>query len=338
MMHGERTLRLLLEPLVRAGLNDPATTDVVVNRPGETGVAQRAGWRWFDAPELTFDRLDAIGILAGFMGSKDVDPAHPICGSTLPDGQRIHICRPPATHPGVFSLSIRKPSNETHHVTDPDFGDLFTDTNAGANAGEKHDAELIRLFHSKEWDKFFSLAVKAGKNIVATGATGSGKTSVLRRFLHEIPLPERVVSIEDTDEFGVLPHRNRVALFYGSAGVTASDAVEASLRMAPSRIIMQELRGGEAYAYMRNLASGHRGGMTTWHCERPSRENPTHFVALEQMIKQTEAGRAIPDDRLRERIRQFHDVVLWCSRDGGRFQIPYVWFRAAEDQAERAAA
>ena len=146
---------------------------------------------------------------------------------------------------------------------------------------------------------FFALAVKAKKTIAATGSTGSGKTSLLRRLMQEIPGEERLVTIEDTDEFGPLPLRNRVSLFYGSANVSAENAVEASLRMRPDRVAMQELRGAEAFAYLRLLAAGHPGGLTTWHAEEGD-----PFTPLALMAKTSEAGRNIPDDKLLAILQQ----------------------------------
>jgi type IV secretion system protein VirB11 len=99
MLPGERPLRAFLEPISDI-LAAPETTEVAINRPGEVGYEQGGKWSWREEPSLTFDRLDQIGILAGYQTGRDLDGDHPLCGSTLPDGQRIHVCRPPATLPG----------------------------------------------------------------------------------------------------------------------------------------------------------------------------------------------------------------------------------------------
>jgi type IV secretion system protein VirB11 len=164
------------------------------------------------------------------------------------------------------------------------------------------------------------------KTIAATGSTGSGKTSLLRRLMQEIPDDERLVTIEDTDEFGRLPLRNRVSMFYGAANVSAENAVEASLRMRPDRVAMQELRGAEAFAYLRLLAAGHPGGLTTWHAEE---DDP--FTPLALMAKTSEAGRNIPDDKLAAILRRLIDIVAFCRRDAGGFSVPSVYYRAAAE-------
>ena len=308
MRNGETTLRHLLAP-IQDVLDDPATTEVVVQRSGEVGIEQHGQWSWRIVEAFDFQRLDAIGLLAGSLLSKPFDPAHPICMTTLPDGQRCTLCRPPVTAPDTISMTIRIPSKAVHTVRDADFGDLMR-TAANRPAGHsKTDAALLALYHAKDWPAFFSLAVRARKTIAATGSTGSGKTSLLRRLMQEIPGEERLVTIEDTDEFGPLPLRNRVSMFYGSANVSAENAVEASLRMRPDRVAMQELRGAEAFAYIRLLAAGHPGGLTTWHAE-----DGDPFTPLALMAKDSQAGRNIPDDKLLVILRSFIDIIAFCRR------------------------
>ena len=351
MRNGEATLRHLLAPIQDA-LDDPATTELVVQRPGEVGIEQHGEWSWRSVEAFDFQRLDAIGLLAGSLLSKPFDPAHPICMTTLPDGQRCTLLRPPVTAPGTISVTIRIPSKAVHTVRDPDFGDLMREAEIPAFAGrpDRHsrspggplargrdprvdprvdpgdaDAELLALYQAQDWPAFFALAVKAKKTIAATGSTGSGKTSLLRRLMQEIPGEERLVTIEDTDEFGPLPLRNRVSLFYGSANVSAENAVEASLRMRPDRVAMQELRGAEAFAYLRLLAAGHPGGLTTWHAEEGD-----PFTPLALMAKTSEAGRNIPDDKLLAILSSLIDIVAFCRRDARGFSVPSVYYRAAE--------
>jgi type IV secretion system protein VirB11 len=329
MRNGETTLRHLLAP-IQDLLDDPATTEVVVQRPGEVGVEQHGQWSWHSVDAFDVQRLDAIGLLAGSLLSKSFDPAHPICMTTLPDGQRCTLCRPPVTAPGTISITIRIPSKAVHTVRDADFGELMR---AAANRPAGHskaDAALLALYHAKDWLAFFSLAVRTRKTIAATGSTGSGKTSLLRRLMQEIPGEERLVTIEDTDEFGPLPPRNRVSMFYGSANVSAENAVEASLRMRPDRVAMQELRGAEAFAYIRLLAAGHPGGLTTWHAE-----DGDPFTPLALMAKTSQAGRNIPDDKLLVILRSFIDVIAFCRRDENGFSVPSVYYRAADEAAQQ---
>jgi type IV secretion system protein VirB11 len=323
---GTTSLELMLAP-ISAPLVDPLVTEIVCHRPHEVGVEQQGTWHWIDVPEFTFDRLDAIAILAGFALSKEFSPDEPICLTTLPGGQRFTACRPPVTATGLISFTIRVPSRVTSRVADDDFRSLLREANGGQSRHAQTDAELIRLYREKDWQAFFTLAVQARKTIGVTGRVGSGKTHVTRRLLREIPAHERIVTIEDTDEFGLTEHRNRVSLFFGSAGVTAQQCAETSLRMRPDRVALQEIRGTEAWAFLRVLASGH-GGLTTWHSEMGA---DAAFSALAKMARSSDEASTYSDSELQQIFRGLIDVVAWCSRDSQGFSIPYVWFRTAEE-------
>jgi type IV secretion system protein VirB11 len=327
MIPGASTLLRLLQPF------DPFLTaegvrEIVVNRPGEVGVENVEGWSWHRTPELDYDRLEEISILAGFQTSHDVDDEHPLCGSTLPGGQRVQICRPPATAQGIISLAIRKPATTARRVDDDDFEGLFATANAGPSRRSLADAELVALYRARDWRAFFKLARKARKSFGFCGSTGSGKTDLLKRLIQLTPDSVRVVSIESDAEFGEIGTRNRVSLFYGDdrAKIASEDALKASLRLRPDEIWMQEVRGAEAFAYIRALAAGHPGGGTSWHAEEGQ-----EFDALELMVKQHPAGATIPDNKVRQLLRQYLDVVVWCARGEDGFSAPRVWFKAAED-------
>lgn len=330
---GERTLRLMLAP-IGGFLADGSTTEVVTNRPGEVGVERRGQWTWHDVPELDFARLDAIGTLAAAMMKQDVGPDRPLCGSFMPDGERIQICRPPATADGIVSLTIRKPPGSAPSLDMLADGGLFTTTDVAHQQTHPLDAELLVLHRARDWRRFFPLAVRARKNIIVCGATGSGKTTVARALIQAIPLDERLLTIEDAPEFGLLPQRNVVNLFYskgdqGSARVRSEDLIEASLRMRPDRVLLQELRDGAAFSYIRGVASGHPGSITTCHAEDPEGA----FDVLRLMVKQHEAGKYMADADTRTLLRQHVDVVIHCAKDP--YRITQVYFDPA---AKRAAA
>jgi type IV secretion system protein VirB11 len=213
MRAGESTLRLLLAPIA-AHLMDPSATEVVINRPGEVGVERRDGWAWHDVPELTFERLDAIATLCAAMSQQDVGPEKPLCASVLPDGQRVQICRPPAVTAGTISLTIRRPSTFAPTIASLAASGLFSRTVGVGRRVHPLDADLIEVHRARDWERFFPLAVQAKKTIIATGDTGSGKTTFAKALIQAIPLHERLVTIEDTAEFIGLPQRNLVSLFY----------------------------------------------------------------------------------------------------------------------------
>ncbi len=337
MRSGESTLRRLLGPLA-GPLDDPAVTEIVVNQPGEAGIETRKGWTWHDYPELSFTRLDAIATLAAAMSQQDVGPAQPLCATMLPDGQRLQICRPPVVAAGTVSLTIRRPSGFTPTINALAAGGLFARTEAVASHVHPLDRELADLHRAGDWSAFFPLAVRARKTIIATGATGSGKTTLCKALVRDIPLEERLVTIEDTAEFVGLPQRNLVSLFYskgnqGLARVSAEELMEAALRMRPDRVLMQELRDGAAFTFVRAIAAGHPGSITT--CHAGSAEGA--FDALRLMVKQHEAGRHLADDDVLRLLKSLVDVVVHCRRDASGFAIDEVYFDYGDAGAEHPA-
>jgi len=327
--HGEATLRHLLAP-IQDLLGDPDVTEIVVNRPGEIGAERGGEWLWRDEAAFDVQRLDAIALLAGRMTSREADPAHPLCGSTLPDGQRIQICRPPATRPGVIAMCIRKPPRTPRRLEDPDLADLFAVANEGTTGSSEADAKLVALYRAKDWMAFLADAVTARKTIGTAGLTGSGKSDLLRRLLGAVPDQHRIVTIESDPEFGEVGPRNRVNLFYNDdrEGQRAVDVVKASLRMFPSTIAFQEVRGPESFALMRAILSGHNS-FTSWHAAEGG-----EVAAMCMMLRQHDSCRTTPDEQLAALVRLCFDIIVFCDRSAGEgFRVRRVWFRAAEQTA-----
>ena len=281
MRNGETTLRHLLAP-IQDVLDDPATTELVVQRPGEVGIEQHGQWCWRSVEAFDFQRLDAIGLLAGSLLSKPFDPAHPICMTTLAGRPAMHAAAAAGDRSRDDLDDDPHPVESGAHGARSRFRRSDADRGEPASPGGTGAVDRCRAARPLPGEGLaglLRLAVRAKKTIAATGSTGSGKTSLLRRLMQEIPGEERLVTIEDTDEFGPLPLRNRVSMFYGSANVSAENAVEASLRMRPDRVAMQEMRGAEAFAYIRLLAAGHPGGLTTWHAEDGDPFTPLALMA-----------------------------------------------------------
>jgi type IV secretion system protein VirB11 len=332
MNFGEKTLLFYLRPFAEH-LKTRGVNEIVVNELGEFGVERNGQWHWIPCEEIYYEALDAIGLLAAGNMNKQFDPAHPVCSTVLPGGERLTIIQPPATAPGTMSMTIRIPSQSEPRIEDEDFKTLMQATEISSHQHEPVDKELKALHKARIWPEFFKLALISKKTIGVTGSNKSGKTTFLRRLMRSLPSYERLVTIEDTAEFRELPLKNRVSLFFGAADVTAEMLIETTLRMAASRIAMQELRGKEAYAFLRLQAAGQPGSLTTWHADV---NEP--FLPLKMMIKQHEAGRHIPDPVLDTMLKSFVDIVVHCKRqeraDGPPlFTVPHVYFRHADEQA-----
>jgi type IV secretion system protein VirB11 len=328
MPYGENTLRHLLRP-IRRWLDDPAVTEIIINKPHEVGVETRGEWSWHHVEEYDFNRLDAIALLAGRMTSREADREHPLCGSTLPDGQRIQICRPPSTPPGVIAMCIRKPPQSTPSLDDPDRVELFSLTNARAAKRSRSDDELVALYRAGDYRGVLRAGARLRKTIGACGLTGSGKTQTLRSIMQEMPERHRLVTVESDPEFGDAGAVNRVALFYNEEreGQHAVDVVKAALRMYPSTIAFQEVRGAESFALMRAILSGHNS-FTSWHSAEGG-----EIAAMCLMLRQHPSCTSNPDEQLTALVKSCFDIIVYCERDGPNFNVPRLWLRAAEEEA-----
>jgi type IV secretion system protein VirB11 len=173
--------------------------------------------------------------------------------------------------------------------------------------------------------------VRRKLNILVSGATGSGKTTVTKALIREIPEDERLISIEDAAELQFGRHCNVVRLFYskdgqGLARITPKQLLEASLRLRPDRILLAELRGEEAYYFLRNVSSGHPGSITSVHGGSAA----LAFEQLALLVKESAPGREMALGDIHRLLRQVVDVVVQCERAGGSRRVREVWWRDAD--------
>ena len=317
---------LALEPLAPA-LAAPDVIEVCVNRPGEMYVETRAGWRCEAVPALTELWGKRFAATAATWSAQQVNEARPVLSATLPGGERVQIVIPPATPAGTISVTIRKPSSVSMGLDRLGSGGLFVETRAAVDRAGT--AELLELYREGRWEAFLRAGVKARLNILISGATGSGKTTLSKALIAEIPYHERILTIEDTPELEV-PQPNHVRLYYSMGGQGVSKAgpkelLESALRMRPDRILLQELRDGTAFYYIRNVNSGHPGSITTVHADSCA-------LAFEQMtllVKESDGGVGLARDDIRGLLRQLVDVVVQCQRVGGAFRVTEIDYAAA---------
>jgi type IV secretion system protein VirB11 len=319
-----------LRPL-RPHLVAPGVTELVINRPGEFAVERDGAWEWVEAAELTEAWLRPLAIAAAAATAQDVTPEQPICSTTLPSGERCQIVLPPAAE--QISLTFRRPSDVTFSLEALETQGLFADVSRGSTAARSDETGLGELFAAGDWLAFLTAAVKARRNILVSGATGSGKTTLAKALVRLIPADERILTVEDTREL-VVPHRNAVHLLYakdgqGLARVGPKALIESALRMRPDRILLQELRDASAFFYLRTANTGHPGSITTLHADSAE----LAFEQLTLMVKESEAGRALAREDIRALLRVLIDVVVQVRRAGGRFRVTEVWYEPLRQRA-----
>lgn len=313
-------------------LADTSLFEVVVNKPGEILTEGAGGWTSHPAPELTFDKLHRVAKAIASFSSQGISEQHPLLSATLPGEERIQIALPPATPAGIISMTIRKPSAVTLTMGQLESEGLFAEVRPASGATRATES-LRELYKQDRYREFLEAAVLERKNIIISGATGSGKTTLSKALIQHIPENERIITIEDTPEL-VVPQPNHVRLLYskgaqGLSKIGPKDLLEASLRMRPDRILLQELRDGTAFYYVRNVNSGHPGSITTVHADSAS-------LALEQMtllVKESDGGRDLDRADIAKLLRAAIDVVIQCKRIEGKFRITEI---ALSDPADAA--
>ncbi|MBP7817085.1 MAG: P-type DNA transfer ATPase VirB11 [Phenylobacterium sp.] len=323
MAQDTAVLEHYLKPL-QACLAPDGVTEVVVNRPGELGIERQGGWEWRAAPELTETWLSTLAKAAAAFTSQDVTPEAPICSTVLPGGERCQIVIPPAAE--RLSLTLRKPSEATFDLDAFARSGMFDDVALASTALAAEETALLALRDAGDWPAFFRLAVQSRRNVLISGATGSGKTTFAKGLVQLIPESERLLTIEDARELTV-PHRNAVHMLYakdgqGLAKVGAKQLLESALRMRPDRILLQELRDGTAFFYLRNVNTGHPGSITTIHADSAT----LAFEQLILLVKESEGGRDLARDDIRSLLHMLVDVVVQLRRVDGRFRMTEVWY------------
>lgn len=298
-------------------------TDIWINRPGELWVETLGGGieRHEDA-SLTEDLLRQLARQVAAFGSQGISRSQPLLAASLPDGSRVQVVAPPATRSGhVFAI-------RRHVASDLSLGD-WEDEEAFAklSSGEVRleDERGWKALGEREATTALREAVVARCNIIVSGGTSTGKTTFLNALLAEIPASERLILIEDTEELR-LKHANAVGLIaargsLNEAQVSAEDLLIAALRMRPDRIILGELRGHEAFTFLRAVNTGHPGSMTTIHADTPQR-------AIEQLaLLVLQSGSRLARDDVRDYVRQSVDVFVQLERRDGRRRVSQVLVR-----------
>ena len=302
-------------------LTQPEVTDIYVNRPNEIWVETLGGEiERHEDPAIGELLLERLARQIAALTHQGVSREHPLLSAKLPDGSRIQIVLPPATR-GPLALAVRRQAASAMSLGDYASGGLFeeTTTKVGPNVIDK---ELQRLISERDFAGALSLAVRGRKNIIVSGGTSTGKTTFLNALLREISDDERLILIEDTPEL-VIDQPNHVGLVsvrgeLGEAKVSANDLLSASLRMRPDRIILGELRGVEAFAFLRAINSGHPGSMTTVHADSPA-------SAIEQVTMLVlQGGTSLGRDDVRHFVTQSVDLFVQLNRSGGKRAVQSV--------------
>lgn len=272
-------------------MNDDSITEVMINGPENVFIEQNGRLFKLDKQFESQRRLeDVIQRIVGLAG-REVNQANPICDTRLPDGSRVNVVLPPIALCGP-TVTIRKFSKTPMTI------------------------EKLIAYGSitQEIADFMELLVKSKYNIFIAGGTGSGKTTFLNALSNYIPKDERVITIEDSAELQITGVQNLVSLetrnanASGAGQITIRDLIKSSLRMRPERIVVGEVRGGEALDMLQAMNTGHDGSLSTGHAN----STEDMLSRLETMVLQGSAG--LPLEAIRQQIASAVDIIIHLSR------------------------
>lgn len=272
-------------------IKDEQITEVMINGPDNIFIEKSGSLHKL---EQTFDDErqleDIIQKIVGQAG-REVNQANPIVDTRLADGSRVNVVLPPISLHGAI-VTIRK----------------FSRTPMTVKQLLKYGSITTEVAHVLE------LLVRARYNIFISGGTGSGKTTFLNAISHFIPHDERVITIEDSAELQIEGIDNLVSMetrnanASGSGAVTIRDLIKSSLRMRPERIIVGEVRGGEALDMLQAMNTGHDGSLSTGHAN----STKDMLSRLETMVLQGADG--LPLEAIRQQIASAVDIIIHLSR------------------------
>ena len=286
-----------IEPL----LKDPSITEVMINGASKVFVEQKGKLHLTDVK--FHDETHLMNIIEKILSplGRRIDESAPMVDARLADGSRVNIIIPPLALDGSM-VTIRKFSKSALTVQDLiNFGTL-----------------------DERMATFLEASVKARLNILVSGGTGSGKTTTLNTLSSFIPPDDRIVTIEDAAELKlqqdhVVRLESRPPNIEGEGAIAIRDLVRNALRMRPDRIIVGEVRSGEALDMLQAMNTGHDGSLTTAHANTPR----DALSRLETMVLM--AGMELPVRAIRTQISAAIDLILQQSRirDGSR-KITYI--------------
>ncbi len=302
----EQLLRALLADILGYGpldalLADDSISDIMVNGPNRVYIErntkmQRAAVK-FDSDQQLMQVIQRIVVGVG----RRVDETSPMVDARLPDGSRVNVIIPPLAVKGA-AVTIRKFRRDPLQIDDLIGNGTLT----------------------REMAEFLQACVNARMNIVVAGGGSSGKTTTLNVLSSFIPGDERIITVEDAAELQlrqihVINLESRPKNVEGKGGVSIRDLVVNTLRMRPDRIVVGEVRGGEALDMLQAMNTGHDGSLTTVHSNSPK----DTISRLETLVLM--AGMDLPSRAIREQIASAINVIVQQSRlrDGTR-KITYI--------------
>lgn len=315
----------MMEPIDAILENFPGATEFAMVRPGEAFIEQNGAWHRLELPEFSMKRCREFANVVAVYANQDISERTPLLSATLPAGQRIQFVVPPAVERGLISMCIRIPGTSVRslesYVQDGIFDryvwnkPLETDPQRTC-ALSNLDQRLEVLLTQRDLMGFLIAAVRGKKNIAIVGDTGSGKTTLMKAVCQYIAEHERIITIEDVRELFLPKHPNASHLLYskgsqGVAKVTPADLIGACMRLKPDRVLLAELRGSEAFDFLKLMTAGHSGSITSFHAESCELASQRYVF----MSKEHPDAAMFTDEALKRLVSMTIDIIVHITAE-----------------------
>ena len=302
-------LRHLMGPLVRY-YDDPTVTEIMINGPDEVFVDGRGGVQRVAETMRDGAALRALARVILQFSGKRLDPLELSLEARTPSRARVHIVQDPAARAGI-TIAIRQFATNPPTIEDLE--------RSGSLSAEAID--------------YLRAQVTGHRNIIISGGTGTGKTTLLGILSRMMDPSERILTIEDVAELDLrMPHvvqlESQLPDAKGRGGISIRELFRAALRMRPDRILVGECRGGEALDMIQSMNSGHAGSLSTVHADDPGRA----LSRLETLCLMSEAD--VPIIAVRRQIIEAIDLIVQVQRIGGKRLVMEI-AEVSKEQTEK---
>ncbi|WP_218813563.1 P-type DNA transfer ATPase VirB11 [Rickettsiella endosymbiont of Dermanyssus gallinae] len=317
-----KALEKYLAPL-QPYLQTNGVTEVCINQPGAIFVEEKGKFTRYTSEPLELGYLETLANLITEFNHKQFP--NPLLSGYLPTGQRVQCVMSPACEKNKVIFSIRCHSRRDMSLEDYQKSGVFDQYAAANESTYAQTTNLLKSLHAKkDIFGFLEVAIKAKKNMIISGGTGTGKTTFLNACLKLIPETARLITLEDTREVKV-NQPNAVHLLFNEDDetITVEKLFKACLRLRPDRILLSELRGTEAWSFLRAANSGHPGSISTVHADTPK----GCFDQLVFMMQQAHSSST--EENLRTYIQSIIPIVIQLKRstNSARFvEIADIYF------------
>lgn len=302
-------------------LKNSRVSEIIINDPGQFWVEIDGSFLCVKDESITEYYLKQLFQVIANSNKQELNSKNPLLSGSLHDGSRIQLVIPPVSQ--FHSMAIRRKK-----VTNMLLLDHFPENFFKFKKKDiEQDTQLTKLYAERNFKEFLALAVKTKKNIVVSGGTSTGKTTLLNALIQEIHSESRIISLEDTRELDLSNHLNSLSLIAkkGEGGSTPTqmvDLVQASLRLRPDRILLGEIRGKEILDFLGAASTGHEGSMTSIHADSTQRA----FMRMKQLYKLNNVP-SMRDENILEEIHDVVDVIVQLKKGACGRYISDIYYK-----------